>query len=396
MTKRLYYRDSELLEFEARIVRTGRSGADYYTVLDCSAFYPTSGGQLHDTGMLNAVNIVDVIESNDKEILHISRQPVGRVGDTVRGVVDGERRWKNRQMHTAQHILSQVFISLSDVETVSVHLGEEYAAIELGAETLSDEQLDKVEHFTNKIIRDNLPVEIIFTESDRLDKLPLRKIPQRSGQIRVIRIGEFDYSACGGTHCCSTAEVGLIKIVSMEKIRGRVLVKFLAGQQALEDYCLRFQVTDALTRSLTCHVNDLIPKIDKLLLEYKQQHQDIARLQKRLLPLRVEELAGMAGEVGGRPMVSQVLADREISFISPLAAQVAEGIQGVAVLYAQNRLVVAVSKASGLHAGELVKRFGEETGLKGGGSERVAQVGGAEKNKFDHYVKVLETLVVNV
>jgi alanyl-tRNA synthetase len=113
----LYYEGSGLLEFEATIVDTGVKEKNHYTILNRSAFYPTSGGQLHDTGTLNDIEITEVLESDTGQVLHISRQSVGEAGRRVKGVVDGMRRRRACQSHTAQHILSSAFIKLYDIET---------------------------------------------------------------------------------------------------------------------------------------------------------------------------------------------------------------------------------------------------------------------------------------
>ena len=140
MTERLYYKDPALLSFEGTIIESIESDGKHLTVLDKTAFYPTSGGQPHDKGLLNSVAIFDVTES-DGNIQHISDSAVGSKGDRVKGEVDSGRRKYFRQLHTAQHILSSVFIELYDFETVSVHLGEDYGAIELKQPSLEDDQL---------------------------------------------------------------------------------------------------------------------------------------------------------------------------------------------------------------------------------------------------------------
>lgn len=169
MTERLYYGDPALLEFDATVVGQGQRGEMYFTLLDRSAFYPTSGGQLFDRGALNGIEIVETIEADDGEVRHLSNAPVGQTGDKVHGTVDRPRRQKNRQLHTAQHLISQVFIRLGDAETVSVHLGEEYGAVELNRVDITESELDQAERWTNELILDNLPVEIrVIDASDLL------------------------------------------------------------------------------------------------------------------------------------------------------------------------------------------------------------------------------------
>jgi alanyl-tRNA synthetase len=385
VTERLYYRDPALLEFEARIVEQGLQDDNHFTVLDRSAFYPTSGGQLHDTGRLNGVEIVDVTETENGDVCHVSRTQVGVSGDIVNGEIDKPRRLRNRQLHTAQHLLSQVFLRVVQAETVSVHLGEEYGAVELDTSELSAEVLSEAERHTNELIADNFPVEILFIESSDVANTPVRKIPDREGLVRVIKIGEFDWSACGGTHCLSTAEVGLVKVTGIEKLRGHVLVKFLAGVQALDDYRLRFDITDSLSRTLTCHPGDLCAKFDKLMSENKELRRHLAQAQKELMPLRVSQLASTAENAEGCRIVCAPLDESEGALVSQFAQGVADQINGIALILCGERLVLAVSADSNLHAGNVVKELASQHGLRGGGNNRVAQVGGAEKGKLNEY-----------
>jgi alanyl-tRNA synthetase len=385
VTERLYYRDPALIEFEAHVVAQGQIGSRYYSVLDRTAFYPTSGGQLNDLGRLNDIDVIDVIETEDGDIRHIAMLPMGESGSAVHGVVDKSRRRRNRQLHTAQHLISQVFIRLSEAETVSVHLGEEYGAVELNKNEIGESDLAEAERLTNELIADNLPIEILFIDASEIGSIPVRKPPARHGIIRVIKIGEFDWSACGGTHCLSTLEVGQVKIIGAEKLRGHLLVKFLAGSQTLEDYRMRFAITDSLSRALTCHPSDLPLKLDKLMTENKSQHKEIAQLQKELLPIRVVQLAATSTDVDGRHIVAADVGGFDTGLLSQLAQSVADEIHGIAVLLAEGRLVVAVSADSGLHAGDILKGFTKQYGLKGGGNSRVAQAGGADHARLADY-----------
>ncbi len=393
MTERLYYRDSSLLEFDATIVGRGGHEGKSYTVLDRSAFYPTSGGQLHDTGTLNGVAVVDVIEKGSGEVWHLSHEPVGRSGDTVRGSVDKKRRQEHRQMHTAQHILSQAFIRLYGYQTVSVHLGRKYAAVELDTKKLTSEEIYSAEKMAQEIIEANLPIEILFVKEDEADRLPLRKVPTRTGPLRVIRIGDFDWSACGGTHCNNSAEVGMLKTIGGERIRGHWLVKFLVGRQAYDDYHDRFKVTNQLSQQFTCHFNDLVEKVNKLTTEQNNMRKELARLHKELLPVWAERLAAQAQPYGDSHLVCQEMDICNDRSAGQLAELVAARVGGLAMLLVSKRLYLAVSSESGLDAGGLARRFCEATGLKGGGSSTLAQIGGAAKERMDHYTQVLGKLL---
>jgi len=385
LTERLYYTDPTLLSFDAQVIRVEQVNEREHIFLDRSAFYPTSGGQTYDFGRLNETDLIEVIETPDGDVAHVVHANQFRVGDRVHGQINAERRLKNRQQHTAQHILSHLFIEKMNAETVSVHLGDDYGAIELNTPAVTDSQVRDVEQAAAAVVAGNSPIEIIFVSGDEIAGLPLRKMPQREGTIRVIRIGQLDWSACGGTHCRATSEIGLIKIIGAEKIRGHALVKFLAGSQALADYNLRFSVTDSLAKSLTCHPSDLVGKVERLVTENKQLRKDLTHAQRELLPSRARELSAMAVAAGTSIVVAELVSNVDSGLLSPLATLVANEMNGVALLACEGRIVIATTEACGLAADKLAREFGQIAGLKGGGNTRVAQLGGGDDKKFLEY-----------
>ncbi len=387
ITERLYYSDPTLLEFDGTVVRSVREGDRALTVLDRSAFYPTSGGQLFDVGTLNGVPVVEVTEGEDGEVIHISGAEIAGAGGSVHGVVDYSRRWKNRQMHTAQHILSQSFIALFELDTVSVHLGEEYGAIEFGSSEIVYDQFEQAELFANAVVARNLSVDILFVSPAEAARLPLRKVPGRDGVVRVIRIGDFDWSACGGTHCTSTSEVGLIKIVGMERVRSRALVKFLSGVQAIADYQARFRATDTLNRTLSCAVSDLATNVGKLQTDNKEYRRRIVDLQKELIPIRAARLAFQADRSRKFPLLVLEVDCPDTAGL--LASEVANQIQGLVAFVVDGKLLIAVSDQSSLHAGNIAREIAGRTGLRGGGSPKAAQIGGADRSHLEEYRSIM-------
>ncbi|MBD3403557.1 hypothetical protein GF420_11725 [candidate division GN15 bacterium] len=385
MTDRLYYTDPSLLVFEATVTAVGRDDTGPWVALDRSAFYPTSGGQMADRGRIDDIAVVDVVETEAGDVRHVLASAIEETGKKVVGRIDEERRWRHRQQHTAQHLISAVAGQHFGWETVSVHLGEEYGAIEVPSTEVTAEQLTVIEREVNRIVRANEPVTIRIVPPDEIDQVPFRKTPDRSGPLRVIRIGDLDWSACGGTHCLSTAEVGLVKIIGSEKQRGRILITFLAGQQALADYQRRFAVTESLARELTCHFEDLPDKFDKLQREQKDQKKQLSSLQKQLLPIRAAELATRAESVDSVQVVVEAVADIGPGAAASLVGQAAEKIGGVAMLLVGDRLVIGVHPDTGLHAGNLARSLCDTLGLRGGGSPTAAQIGGAERDKLAEY-----------
>ena len=385
MTERLYYTDSTLLEFKATIVSSEFSDSFYRTILDQSAFYPTSGGQLHDTGRLNNVEIVDVVENVSGEVVHISGSSVGDIGHRVSGEIDSERRRDNCQKHTAQHILSQVFVNLFEMETVSVHLGDSYASVELGGSEVTSAQLESAEHRANEIINYNLPVIVKTLDAEQVTKLPLRKIPVRSGKLRVVQIGDFDYSACGGTHCNHSSEIGLIKIIGAEKMRGNCSVRFLSGRLAFRDYCRRFAVTDSLTRRLTCHLDDLEGRIDKSFEECRLQKKEIKRLQGELAPHLADSLVSKSRPIKGVPVIVESVSIDDGKTLASLAAVIADKSGGIVLLISSDRACLTIAATCKLNAGELANQFSAKFDLKGGGGEKQAQLVGVDLARIADY-----------
>ncbi|MBD3333252.1 hypothetical protein GF356_10415 [candidate division GN15 bacterium] len=378
MTERLYYRDPTLLEFEGTITDTGQRDKVWYTVLDRSAFYPTSGGQLHDVGTLGGNRVIDVKEDGDDDqavVEHITTERVGEPGDTVAGVVDADRRLDNQQKHTAQHIISQVFADSSGLETVSVHLGIDYGAVELDTDSVEESLLEQVESRANEIIQACYPVHVLFLSPEEAQELPLRKRPPERERLRVIRIGDLDYSACGGTHCTNTGQVGLIKLIGVETMRGHALVKFLAGRQALDDYTRRWQLTATLATTLTCHFEDLPERVSSLQQDADDCRRQLRQAQKELLPVKAERLASESQDMSGIPVAIARDNDLDPKVATQLARHAADFNKGVAIILTGGRMLIAAAKESPKTAGQLARTLCDLTGGRGGGNDTQAQVG---------------------
>lgn len=394
MTERLYYTDPTIVEFDATIVAERRDGDRLITLLDRSAFYPSSGGQLFDKGTLGGVEVSDVAEDDAGEVLHITRAQVGPAGTKVRGVVDGLRRWKNRQMHTAQHIVSQTVIRVLGIETVSVHLGDDYAAVELDVAELSAAQINEIESKANDIISSNLDVEILFVTPEVARALPLRKVPDRAGVIRVIKVGEYDWSACGGTHCCRTGEVGLVKVIGADKMRGHTLLRFLSGVQAVADYRVRFDVTDRLSRSQSCGVEDLPDKCDKIMEESRQLRKMLSTVQRELIPVRAIKHAQSADHSGRVPVLVESIPDTEADTAALLAAEIASQISGLCAILCGDKCHIAVAQEGGGDAGSIAKELAARFSLRGGGSSRAAQIGGVSGVSIDQLRSAIREITI--
>jgi len=280
----LCHLDPDVTRFRARITKTIPGKKFCKVLLDRTFFFPEGGGQPSDTGFLNGVPVVRVITEEDR-IYHLAQKcPPGPV---VEGIIDGDRRRKYRQQHTGQHILSALLWKMHGHQTLSVHLGRDYTAIEINTPRLNPENLKEIETEANRIIQQNLPVRRLVSAPDQLQKYPLRKECNLDKDIlNLIRIGELDCVACCGLHLDATGKVGLIKVVGTEKIRGRLRVHFKIGDAAYQDYREKSEREDRLKRILKTDPDHFVEKIrqldDQLIRDQKENRQFLARLSEMM------------------------------------------------------------------------------------------------------------------
>src|ERR1035441_4138146 len=220
MTKRLYYNQPDLLEFDSVVEEA--TGVSTETprpavVLRESAFYPTSGGQVHDAGWLtldgDRLRVSEVADREDGKVVHYLEAPLKLppAGSAVHGSIDPERRRDHMQQHTGQHVLSAAFIELYQMPTVSFHMGEDYCSIDLAAPSVSLEQTAGAEKRANQIVFENRPVRIRYVSRAEAERLGLRKLPPAErDELRLVEVADFDVSACGGTHVSSSGQIGSI------------------------------------------------------------------------------------------------------------------------------------------------------------------------------------------
>jgi len=276
--RRLYFEDAYRREFESRVLEFRSFEGRPALVLEATCFYPEGGGQPGDLGEIDGVKVVGVIEDQG-QILHLLEKEVR--AEKVKGKIDWARRYDFMQQHSGQHLLSGVFFELLGAETLSFHLGEETASIELDLAQLGEVDTEKVERRSAEIIFENRSIKTYFVEEREINQIPFRKKPAKSGLIRVVEIDRFDYSACGGTHVRQTGEIGLVKIIGQEKIRKNVRVYFVCGYRALKDYQHKEKILARLATGLGTSIIQLPLTVERLQFEARD-------LRKRCLKLREE------------------------------------------------------------------------------------------------------------
>lgn len=380
MTDRLYYHDSYLTEFRARVVDASPDRLRIY--LDRTAFYPTSGGQPFDIGKLDGVAVTEVVDE-DGRIAHQLSEPLDVT--EVSGVIDWPRRFDHMQQHTGQHLLSAILVNLFEAQTVSFHLGVDACTIDI-ARPLEPAQIREAELRANEIVFENRPVTIAFEDSSK--DLGLRKPTEREGVIRIISIHDLDRSACGGTHVTSTGEIGPILVRKLDRIRGNQRLEFLCGMRAVKRARADFEAISSVARSFSAPPDEVPALVGAQLEKLQESDKARRRLATELAQARGRELYAVTtpGEDGIRKVVRRVptLADE----LRAEAQSFTAGEKSVFLAMGENppAILLAASRDSGLNAGEFLKTALAKAGGRGGGSATLAQGSVPSKDLLDQFV----------
>ena len=395
MSDRLYYADPSLASFDAHVsdIRElshthGRSL--WQIALDRSAFYPTSGGQPHDTGVLTATSsggalleapILAVEEDDQGEVWHTTPKPL-LAGTLVRGYVDWSRRRDHMQQHSGQHLLSAVVYRQLGAATLSFHLGEMTSTIDLAREAISPEELERVEDAVNEIIAENRPVTMRTIPRVEAEMLlaagTLHKLPDREGEIRLIEIDEIDVNACGGTHVEATGQIGGLLIRGTERMRQGVRVEFVCGIRAIVTARQDLITLTRTAAALSVGRIDVGDAVDRLLAEGKAANKGRQKLTEELAGYQASSLLLEVSSQPGQKVLRQIFADRDAGYLKLLASRMITSAPKTCVLLASTqeepaRLIVAASSDAGIDCGTLLREALAAYGLRGGGSPSMAQ-----------------------
>jgi len=386
MTRKLYHEDQYLTTFSSAVVERIEVEEKPAIILEKTAFYPSSGGQPHDTGTLNSVQVINVIENEDHRIIHLLEKPIEE--NLVAGCIDWERRFDHIQQHTGQHLLSQAFIEVCDTETVSFHLGEEISTIDVNHSGIDGETVGAAEELANRIIWENRGVIAHFVNKDVVHKFPLRKVPTVEENIRIIEIKGFDYSPCGGTHCSRTGEVGMIKIRKWEHYKGGTRIQFICGWRALWDYQQKTTVLRQLSEHLSSGEAELSQNIGKLQEESKTLRRECANLTKNLLEYEAKVLLAEREKSGDFYILRKTFDDRNPKDLRILANNVLENSPNTVVLLggkAKGKASLIFLRSEGLSfdMNQLMKTACAVINGRGGGQPHQAQGGGTDIEKLE-------------
>jgi alanyl-tRNA synthetase len=368
-TEKLYHADSLLARFQARVVGHGRLGAASTVILDRTAFYPESGGQMADRGALAGAPVVDVQIDDAGVIHHRVDGPLPGIGDEVEGTIDRARRRVHMALHTGQHMLSRALVDVARADTVSARLGETACTIDVDQAQVAERDLARAEELVNAIIDDDAPVRAFFPEPGELATLPLRRAPKVETDVRVVAIGDFDVSPCGGTHCLRTAQVGLVAVTGVERYKGKIRVTFAAGGRARAELAGHAALLGTLGRELTCGPAEVPAALAKLRRELAETREALGQARARLAAELADGLIA-AARARGETTVAAFLEDGDVEALRVLAKRIAAEPGLVALLATPTHVLAARGPGSTFDCAAFVKRL---PGARGGGSAERAE-----------------------
>jgi alanyl-tRNA synthetase len=401
MTRRLYYDNPALDEFDsvvAAVVGPSGENARQGVILRESAFYPTSGGQVFDTGWLTSgsdrMRVGEVAENERGEIIHYleaAARPLA-VGSAVRGSIDRERRQDHMQQHSGQHVLSAAFVELYQMATVSFHMGEDYCSIDLATPEARPEQLAGAEKRANEIIFENRRVGIRYVSRAEAEKLGLRKLPPAErDELRLIEIADFDLSACGGTHVSATGQIGSILLRRTEKVRQGTRVEFVCGQGAVRMARRDYTTLTEAAALFSSQLIDVPEMIRKNFEEGKSLRRQRGEALEQLAEAMAAAMVRDQPEINGRVVITKSFADRDISFAKLVAQKATRAGKQVVALVGSSAsppgLVFAQSPGGTADMGALLKQTLSSVGGRGGGSCDFAQGGVPAGSDLDQLLR---------
>lgn len=398
MTKRLFADDPYLKEFSAKVIRLEETGGNFRVVLDRTAFFPTGGGQPHDTGAIGPAEVVDVVEEGG-EIVHIlsSRPPEGAVVCKI----DWERRLDHMQQHDGQHILSQAFIRSASAETTSFHLGKEVCTIDLDRTIGNEEKIAEAERLANEIVFENRPIEAkVYRKNEIPDPALLRKLPPDEEDVRIVNIGDFDLSACCGTHPRRSGEVVLIKILGTEKVKGGTRVSFICGGRILRRLADREGVVAQLSAKLSVLPTDMASAVDRLIDENKGLKKHLEKADDELAVHLAKKVCDEAETIGGVKSIVVRCEGKGIKYLVKLGNLFrSESRANVAIMVNGSPEPAIVMTATDGTKIDLRQPFHEAItalGGKGGGQPYFVQGGGGDPQKVHAALKAAEEYVKKI
>ena len=377
MTERLYYDDAYLWQFDATVtsVRNGKRPGEWEVTLDRSAFYPTSGGQPFDTGILSfgkvKAKVTDVEADADGEVIHTVDKEIP-AGTAVHGEIDSARRTDHMEQHGGEHMLAGTIWEKLGGTTIGLHLGQTDSSIDVSMPDerthLTEEEILMLENTVNARIRMDAPIRCWFPDEEELKRLPLRKAPTVTEHVRIVAMGDFEMVACGGTHPASTGRIGLLKIISTIPAKGKIRISFVCGGRAVSLFQTYMRYADKAGAALSSPVEKLSAAAAELKYRLSEAEKRANRLETREILAKMEE---NGEDLKGITLCVLTMPETDGRAVTAAVSDYIGTKGRAALLCAGERLTFARSADVKIDMNELIKRV-----ARGGGRPDMASGAG--------------------
>ena len=285
----------------------------------------------------------------------------------MQGEVDDVIRTDHAAQHTAQHVISAILQDEFQIKTVSFRTGTEESTLDLDLGDWDETLQSRLEERLRTVIQANLLITATeYTEEEAL-QLPLRKTPQVTGKIRVVQIGELDYSACGGTHLASTSELELILFTGLEKVRGNIRLAYVAKDRAFRLLTTERRVLTETARAVSAKKNQVHLVVEDLKQEQVRLNRQIGQAEDLHVKTVLKQLLAT-----DEPVLTVRHNQEDVRFSEKLLKALAEtGRTGF--VWNENAKKLFMCSAGSIHLGKFAKTHLKQFNGRGGGSENNAQ-----------------------
>lgn len=388
--EKLYYENPYQKDFTAEIINTIEKNNNYHIELDKTYFYPQSKFHPCDVGYINGSPVTHVYEENEK-IYHVIEVKPSKI-HKVKCIIDWKRKYDYMQQHLGQHIISSSLFQLFNLSTIAFHIGDSSSYIDVD-KIIGFSEINNCEEMCNKIIFDNIAVEILYPTKSELKKLSLKKVSLKPGEkIRIVKIGDMHISPCDGLHPNSTIEVQAIKVTKLTKINAGTRIEFICGSRAICDYLTKHQWIDKMSNLLSCNTNDLLNEVEKLSGELNKALSEKALLKAEVAQYEVQSMLNSCENIEGIRILKSIYDKVDLKYVTLLASKLVSFSKVVVLFGAKTedkaQLIFMRSKdVNTINMNLLLKDAITLIDGKGGGSELAAQGGGKNNNNLDSSIE---------
>ena len=286
--EKLYDENSFLTRFSSVVESCTQSKKGWDILLDQTAFYPEGGGQPFDLGTLGGVRVLEVHE-RDGRVVHTCDAPLA-VGSTVEGEIDWERRFDLMQHHSGEHIVSGIAHSMWGCDNVGFHMGGDVITIDLNV-LIDEGQLKELEQAVNRYIWEDHPIVISLPTQSELERLEYRSKKALTGQVRIVSFPGADTCACCGTHVRSSGQVGLVKLLSVQKFREGVRIELVCGNRAMKYLSANLEQNRQVSNLLSAKLLETSSAVSRLMDENSLLKARIAAMEDARFAALAQEYA---------------------------------------------------------------------------------------------------------